>query len=100
MPPLKLYIEVKDDGKKSKLSGMSLTRRKKSQSSTRAFDDSKAEWKVFVSDKFIEPNEVNSMYTFTNQTKMTIDPKGAGIFKKREQQNEFNSSTMYFNIVS
>jgi hypothetical protein len=84
MPPLKLYIEVKDDGKKSKLSGMSLTRRKKSQSSTRAFDDSKPEWKVYVSDKFIEPNEVNSMYTFTNQTKMTIDPKGAGIFKKRE----------------
>ena len=31
---------------------------------------------------------------------MTIEPKGAGIFKKREQQNEFNSSTMYFNIVS
>jgi hypothetical protein len=31
---------------------------------------------------------------------MTIEPKGAGIFKKREHQNDFNTSTMYFNLVS
>lgn len=44
----------------------------------------KPDWKVYVSDKFAEPNEMNSMYVFNNAKRMSIEPKGAGIFKKRE----------------
>jgi hypothetical protein len=101
IPPIKLTLEVKEEGKKATKTVRSLSRKRKSAHDAAAIpDELKPDWKVYVSDKFVEPNEVNSLYTFTNQCRMTIEPKGAGIFKKREQQNEFNTSTMYFNIVS
>ena len=99
VPPIKLTIEVKEENKAKLVKTLSRKRRSMHDASAIP-DELKPDWRVYVSDKFVEPNEVNSIYTFTNQTRMTIEPKGAGIFKKREQQNEFNSSNMYFNIVS
>ena len=101
VPPLKITVEVKEDGKKSRtVRSSTLSRKRKSATQVNIPDELKPDWKVYVSDKFVEPNEVNCLYSFTNQTRMTIEPKGAGIFKKREQQNEFHTSTIYFNLVS
>ena len=99
MPPLKISIEVKDERKSLKRS-LTFSKKRKSGGRDYASDELKPDWKIYVSDKFGEPNETNALYTFTNQHRLTIEPKGAGIFKKREQQNEFNSSTMYFNFSS
>jgi hypothetical protein len=60
----------------------------------------KPDWKIYVSDKFFEPSEVNCQYSFTNQTRFTLEPKGAGIFKKREQYKEFLSDNLFFNFLS
>lgn len=84
LPPLKLFIEVKEEGKTARLFARSFSRKRKSMPNPKYHDENKPDWKVYVSDKFVEPNETNSLYTFSNQTKMSIEPKGAGIFKKRE----------------
>jgi hypothetical protein len=65
MPPLKLYIELKEE-RKSMKTVRSLSRKRKSVANIKIHDENRPDWKVYVSDKFVEPNEVNSLYTFTN----------------------------------
>ena len=77
VPPVKVSIEFKDS--------QSLTVKNRGKVTKSEEEELlKPDWKIYVSDKSFEPNEVNCQYSFTNQTRLTIEPKGAGIFKKRE----------------
>jgi hypothetical protein len=77
VPPVKIFIEFKD--------APSLTAKVRGKiTKTEETELLKPDWKIYVSDKFFEPSEVNCQYAFTNLSRFTIEPKGAGIFKKRE----------------
>ena len=93
VPPVKIFIEFKD--------APSLTAKVRGKiTKTEETDLFKPDWKIYASDKFFEPSEVNCQYAFTNLSRFTIEPKGAGIFKKREQYTEFLSDNLFFNFLS
>ena len=58
------------------------------------------DWKIYVSEKSIEPNEINSQHVFTNLHKFRVEPKGNGIVKRSDDNTQFPYDTLYFNFLS
>ena len=63
--------------------------------------EQKADWKVYVSDKAFEPNEVNAQQVFTNAHRMNIEPKSGLVVKKEQRKmNEFMGEWIYISFYS
>lgn len=65
------------------------------------------DFKLYISDKFNEPNETNSTIHYHNQTKISIDPikllqgKGGASRKgNREALTKFQCPYLYLNFIS
>jgi hypothetical protein len=98
VPPLKILIEHQDASQAT--GGQSLMKRRRQQLQPTVL---RPDWKIFVSDKSLEPNEVTSQYIFNNQSKLTIEPRG--VIKRTDGSHsggmsEFPGEYLYFNFFS